>query len=247
MKIIEVNHDNLESEHICCAISDKKCAAGVTAKKNLISSLMDDGYHFRKLDVRGKVFIDYMPAEASWLPIDAANYMLLGCFWVSGQYKAKGWGKKLLSECLSDSEPYNGIIAVSSEKKRPFMSDPKFLKMQGFEVVDEAEPYFKLWCRKTKSNAADPVFLDHARSGRCEDNRGLTVYYSDFCPFNGYWNEVELKKYAESKNIPLKLIKINSREEGRRLPVPWILNSVFYRGKFLTQEIKIDRILEKEL
>jgi len=247
MRITAITPENIGTEHICCAISDKRCADGVLAKKKLMTSMMGGGYSFQKLDVRGKVFIDYMPAELSWLPISADGYMQLGCFWVSGQYKGKGWGKALLGECIESSEDLNGIIAVSSDKKRPFMSDPKFLKMQGFEIVDEAEPYFKLWCRKNDNKACTPAFLEGARSGICDNNEGLRVYYSDFCPFTGYWNETELKKYADGKGIPLELIKIESRDEGRKVPVPWIINSVFYKGKFLTQEIKIDRILEKVL
>ncbi|MBI9102424.1 MAG: YoaP domain-containing protein [Spirochaetales bacterium] len=247
MEIIKLDESNIQSEHICCAISDKKCVTGVYAKKNLIKQALPKGWTFSKLNVRGKVFIEYQPAEESWLPLNGDGYTAINCFWVSGQYKGKGWGKKLLGQCLDDSESKAGVIAVSSDKKRPFLSDPVFLRRQGFEVVDEAEPYFKLWCRKNDNSSPDPQFLDSARRGECVDNGGLTVYYSDFCPFPHYWNTVVLSEYAEQMGIPLDLHKIESRADGRRTPVPWIINSVFFRGKFLTQEIKIDKILEKKM
>jgi ribosomal protein S18 acetylase RimI-like enzyme len=71
------------------------------------------GYTFKKLDVRGKVFIEYIPAEHAWTPIDAPGYILINCFWVSGQFKNKGYGKALYNECLNDSINKNGIVVIT--------------------------------------------------------------------------------------------------------------------------------------
>jgi len=49
-----------------------------------------------------------------------------------------------MQQC-NDAKDMDGIIAISSSKKKPFMSDPKFLKSQGFEIIDGAFPFFKLW------------------------------------------------------------------------------------------------------
>ena len=216
MNILSVDPTNIAGEHICCAISDKKCQGGVVAKKRLIESQYSLGYRFKKLDTRGKVFIEYVPAEHSWLPVDADGYMFTNCFWVSGHFKGQGWGKALLAECERDAADRKGIVAVTGKKKEPFMSDPKFLKGQGFEAVDEAAPHFILWCKSYDATAEAPRFLASAKSGECEHPRGLAVYYSDFCPFTGYWNNEVLPGVAESRGLPLTLVKINSREEGRR-------------------------------
>ena len=244
--IIGLDRSNMAEEHICCAIADKKCQPGVAAKKELLRSQYEAGYRFKKLDVRGKVFIEYVPADASWLPLEAPGSMLINCFWVSGQYKGKGWGAALLAECERDAEGMHGIVAVASRKKRPFMADAGFLKKHGFEPVDEAEPYFTLWYKRLRDDAPQPRFLDTARTGTCVPTDGLVVYYSDYCPFTGYWNNTVLRELARERNIPLTLVKIDSREMGRKTPVPWIINSVFLNGRFLTQEIKIDKILDRE-
>ena len=245
-EIIELDRSNIAGEHICCAIADKKCQTGIAAKKELLRSQYEAGYRFKKLDVRGKVFIEYVPADASWLPVEATGHMLINCFWVSGRYKGQGWGASLLAECERDAAHMDGIVAVASRKKRPFMADAGFLKKHGFEAVDEAEPHFTLWCKRFRKDAPTPRFLDTARNGTCEHTEGLVVYYSDFCPFTGYWNNTVLTDLARERSIPLTLIKIDSREMGRRTPVPWIINSVFLNGRFLTQEIKIDKILDRE-
>ena len=74
MNIISVTKDNIEREHICCAISNNKDCQ-VAAKKAWLSERFADGLVFKKCDVRGKCFIEYVPAENAWLPIKADGYM----------------------------------------------------------------------------------------------------------------------------------------------------------------------------
>lgn len=50
--------ENIESEHICCALSDKKGENCVSSKKAWLRQRMSEGLIFNKLDTRGKVFIE---------------------------------------------------------------------------------------------------------------------------------------------------------------------------------------------
>jgi len=245
MEILKLTDKNIEEEHICCAFSDKKCNPGYLKKKEWLKTEFKNGYTFQKMNVRGKVFIEYVPIEKSWLPLEGKNFMVINCFWVSGQFKKKGNGKKLFQQCLKDSEQMDGIIAISSEKKRPFMTDPKFLKHLGFEIIDEAAPFFKLWVLKTNKNAENPKIKETAKSGKCKNKNGLTAYYSNTCPFTDFYTSQELKKYATEKNIPIKIHHIKSQEYGHKMPIPWIINSVFYNGDLLTLEMKINKHLDK--
>ena len=102
-KFITLNKTNIDTEHICCAISDKKCAESYQLKKDWLKKEFDNGYIFRRIDARAKVFIDYGPAETGWVPVTAENYMLINCFWVSGQYKGKGYAKQLLQSAIDDA------------------------------------------------------------------------------------------------------------------------------------------------
>lgn len=86
-----ITHDNIDIEHICCAISDKKHQGGVDNKKEWIRQRLPEGHVFRKLDVKGKVFIEYAPLETAWVPIIADNYLYIYCLWVSGSFKRKGY------------------------------------------------------------------------------------------------------------------------------------------------------------
>lgn len=247
MELLKLTESNIQDEHICCAISDKKCKPGYNKKKEWLKTEFKNGYSFQKVNVRGKVFIEYVPIESSWLPIEGKNYMVINCFWVAGQFKSQGNGKKLFNQCLNDTKAQNmdGIIAMSSDKKRPFMTDPKFLKHLGFEIIDEAPPFFKLWGLKINKASTYPKIFNSAKEGCCENNEGITAYYSNTCPFTDYYINEHLKAYAESKNVPLKIHHIDTKSKAKKLPIPWVINSIFYKGEFVTLEIKADKHLNK--
>lgn len=125
----QVTLENLEAEHICCCISDKKGENCVSSKKSWLRNRMQEGLVFNKLDVRGKVFIEYLPAEFAWAPIKADGYMYIDCLWVSGQYKGKGYGDQLLDQCIADSKAKGkrGLVCLSSKKRCRFFQTQDIL------------------------------------------------------------------------------------------------------------------------
>lgn len=245
MDLVKLSNSNIEDQHICCAFSDKKCAEGYRLKKDWLKTEFANGYTFQKFDVRGKVFIEYVPIDQSWLPLSGSNFMVINCFWVAGKFKGQGFGTRLLNQCLADAASMDGVVAVSSDKKRPFMSDPKFLERNGFEVIDDAPPFFKLWGLRKRASAEYPKFLDSARRGRCTDNQGITAYYSNTCPFTEFYTNHLLREYAAEKGVPVAIQRITSRDDGRAMPIPWIINSVFYKGELVTLEMKPQRHLDR--
>lgn len=64
---INLTLENIDNEHICCAIGDKKHQVGVDMKKAWIKNKLKDGHVFRKLNDRGKIFIEYEPIETAWV------------------------------------------------------------------------------------------------------------------------------------------------------------------------------------
>lgn len=246
-KIIKLNKDNLIEEHICCAIADKKCLPGYNKKKDWLKSEFKNGYTFKKLNVRGKVFIEYVSIENSWLPIEGKNFMVINCFWVSGQFKKQGNGKKLLQQVLDDvkAKGMDGIVAISSKKKRPFMTDPKFLKYQGFEIIDEAPPFFKLYGLKTNPKAEFPKIKESAKLGSCPNKEGITVYYSNTCPFTDYYINTVMNDYAKEEGLPITINHLRTKEDGKDMPIPWVINSIFYKGELVTLEMKAVKQINK--
>lgn len=86
---INITLDNIDQEHICCAISDKKHFEGVFNKKEWLKKRITEGHVFRKLNVQGKVFVEYAPLEKAWVPIEGNGFLYIYCLWVSGNLKVK--------------------------------------------------------------------------------------------------------------------------------------------------------------
>lgn len=251
---ITLDKENIDKEHICCAFSDKKCTEGYNMKKEWLKTQFDKGYVFRRLDERAKVFIEYVPAENAWMPIDAPNYLAIGCFWVSGQYKGKGYAKALLQTAIDDakSQGKSGLVTVVGTKKFHFMSDTKWLIRQGFEIVDNTTSGFSLVALKFDEDAVNPKFKECVMSGECTTKEGITVYYSNRCPFTEYHVHTSLKETAEKRNLPLNIIKLENLEQARQSPTPATIFSLFYNGKFITTDVsacmdsRFDKVVLKQ-
>jgi len=236
---ITLTPDNISSEHICCAISDKKVTESYQAKKDWLTREFANGYVFRRLNERAKVFIEYGPAETAWLPITAPNYININCFWVSGRYKKSGYGKALLQSAIDDATAQNkhGLVTVVGTKKFHFMSDTKWLLKQGFSVCDQTDSGFSLLVKKLDDNAPDPTFNESVRAGTCSNSNGIVVYYSNRCPFAEFHALQSLKETAQNRNLPLEVIKLDTLEKAQQAPSPATIFSLFYNGEFITTDL----------
>ena len=148
-KIITLTEKNIDNEHICCGFSDKKIAKGTHLKKELIKRRLSEGFLFKKADVRGKVFIEYVPAEKAWSPVNAPGYTFIHCFWVSGRYKGLGLGTRLMNECIKDSGEKNGVVCLTAKKVMPFLTDKGFFLKNGFTFISsDLCPFTDHWVDK---------------------------------------------------------------------------------------------------
>jgi GNAT superfamily N-acetyltransferase len=239
--IITLDRSNIDKEHICCAISDKKCKDSYELKKGWLKREFDNGYVFRRIDARAKVFIEYGPVETGWVPVDAPNYLLVNCFWVSGQYKGQGYGKELLRLAIEDAESQgrDGLVTVVGTSKFHFMSDTKWLLKQGFETCEKLSSGFSLLVKKISPGAVIPKFKDSVKSEEIEDKTGLVVYYSNRCPFSEYHVITSLIATAEKRQLPLKVFKLDTMEKAQSAPTPATIFSLFYKGRFVTTDLSV--------
>lgn len=235
MDYIRVTKDNLESEHICCAISNNKDMQ-VASKKAWLLDRFDEGLVFLKSTERGKCFIEYIPAEFAWNPIDAPGYLYIDCLWVSGSMKGHGYSNDLLNECIRDGKAQGkkGLCILSSAKKKPFLADPKFLKYKGFSVCDEADNGIQLWALPFSEGAEKPKFRECARHPHV-DEPGYVLYYTNQCPFNGKYVPI-VEQTAKAHGIPFRAVHITTRNEAQSAPTPVTTYALFRNGVYLTNE-----------
>ena len=226
MDYIQITKENIDKEHICCAMSGKQSLA----KKEWLKQRFAEGLVFYRSVERGKCFIEYIPAENAWVPITADGWLYINCLWVSGSMKGHGCSNDLLEKCLSDARAQGkkGICILCAEgRKREFLADPKFLSHKGFEVADVSDCGITLMCLPLNADTALPKFKNCAKHPKA-DGEGFVLYYTDQCPFTYYWVP-KVQQAAQQHNIPFRAIHITDTEcirtrhdlrtvPGRRIP-----------------------------
>ncbi|WP_195267197.1 GNAT family N-acetyltransferase [Eubacterium sp. 1001713B170207_170306_E7] len=241
---INLTVENLDDQHLCCAISDKKHQCGVAAKKQWLRERLPEGHVFRKLDAQGKVFIEYAPLETAWVPVEGERYLYIYCLWVSGSFKGKGHGRALLDYCIQDarSQGCSGVCIMSAKKKKPYLSDKKFLERQGFEVADRVGDYELM---ALSFDGTLPRFAENARRQEA-DSPELTIYYSLQCPFIPNCIE-QVRDYCEDNDIPLELVAVDTLEKAKTLPAVFNNWAVFYKGQYAGVQLLNTGALKKLL
>lgn len=150
----------------------------------------------------------------------------------------KAWLKERFNE---------GLVFLSSKKKMGFLSDPKYMKYKGFEMIDSTNPYFELLYLPFNERNEKPRFKAHLKETRKNDvKKGFTLYYTNQCPFTTKYVPV-LKKIAENRNVESQVNQIITKEQAQNAPTPFTTFSLFYNDELVTHEIlsekKFDKIL----
>ena len=239
MNYIQITKENIDREHICCAMSNKQS----NVKKEWLKQRFDEGLVFYRSEERGKCFIEYIPAENAWVPIEAEGYLYINCLWVSGALKGHGYSNDLLEKCIRDAEKQgkNGLCILSSEKrKKEFLADPKYLAHKGFKTADLSDCGITLLYLPLRQGAEPPRFKECAKHPKTSEE-GFVLYYTDQCPFTYYWVP-RVEEAAAAHHIPLKVIHITDKETAQNdVPSPVTTYALFRDGRFVTPGIQSDK------
>ncbi len=242
---INVTADNIAAEHLCCAIADKKHQEGVTVKRAWLADRISEGHVFRKLDAKGKVFIEYAPLEKAWVPVVGDNYLYIYCLWVSGSYKGKGYGDELLKHCIADAKKQkkSGVCVLCSKVKKPFLSEKKFMMKFGFETVDTIDNEYELLA--LSFDGTRPKFAASAKK-QSIDSTTLTIYYGLQCPYIPNCIK-QIDDYCKANGISVNFEKVDTLKKAKRLPCVFNNWAVFYKGRFETVHLLNEGYLKKLL
>ena len=245
---VDVSPANLAGEHICCAIAGQRHQEGVDRKKEFLARGFPNGLVFRKLNVRGKVFIEYAPAEAAWRPVVAPGYLVIHCLWVSGRYQGRGLGEDLLGHCREAAGERRGVVAVSGS--RPYLTPTRFYLHQGFERVERTATGFDLVRYRPSDDAPEPRFADSARRGTVPQQEGVHFEYVYQCPFvPGCLRD--MSEVARGLGLAVSRRQLDTVERAQRAASPFGTFGAFLHGRLLTHELmspaKFEKLLRREL
>ena len=246
-KFIDLTPENLAKEHLCCIIRSKKPHPGVEAKRQWLAARLPEGHVFRKLDVKGCVFIEYAPLETAWVPITGDNYLYLYCLWVTGGPKGSGYGRALMESCLADARAQgrSGVCMLGAQKQKAWLSDQSFARKFGFETVDTTENGYELLALSFDGSL--PRFAPNAKAEQIESQE-LTIYYDLQCPFIPQRIEL-IGQYCAEHGVPASFVRVDTLEQAKALPCVFNNFAVFWRGRFQTVNLldipTLERILKK--
>ena len=246
-EFINLTADSLAGEHLCCIIRTKKPHPGVEAKRQWLADRLREGHVFRKLNAKATVMIEYAPLETAWTPVVGDNYIYLYCLWVAGEAKGRGYGRKLMEDCIADAKAKgkSGICMLGARRQKGWLSDQSFAKKFGFETVDSTDDGYELLA--LSFDGTTPRFAPGAKK-QAIDSAELTVYYDMQCPYIVQCVDT-LRRYCEANGIPASFILVDTLEQAKALPCVFNNFAVFYKGRFETVNLpgvqSIERILKR--
>ena len=233
-----VDYTNFKKEHICCVLRDRKGEGRIEAKRNWLENVFEDGLVLRKGDVNGKAFMEYIPAEDAWCPVDAPGYMFIHCYRMDDRFKEGGFDKAIWRECIAECriKHKKGLCVLVGSEDMPYLNRKSDFESRGFRFAAKADPYFELWYLPFEEGETDiPRFLEEMDEAQVEDD-GFVLYYSHQCPHTAK-AVPQLRDKAKELGVDLKIIHLEKQKEARAIPCAYTTFALFHNKKFITHEI----------
>jgi GNAT superfamily N-acetyltransferase len=249
VEIITVNDAERAAEHGFFCYKSKPKTEGYRRKLEWLEQRFAEGLRIKIIreDGRSVGFIEYVPGEFAWRPIEAPGYLFIHCLWVVGRAKAKGYGSRLLNACVEDARAMekHGIAAVT--RKGGHLVGKKLFLKHGFEVVDRVPPAFELVAR-TFGDAPSPALPRDWEERQARYGEGLTVVYADQCP---YFRDAVRQTLEAAEEVGVqarRAVELRSAQEVQDLaPCPYGTFGIVYDGTLLACTPPSTKKLRKRL
>ena len=200
-------------------------------------------------DERGKplAFLEYVPGEFAWRPVDAQGWLFVHCLWVfpAGQ-QVGGLGSRLIRACIEEAERAgsHGVAAMVSDG--PWMAGKKIFLNNGFTKTAERDRFELVVYRLRKG--AEPRFRDI--DGSSARYRGLHIVYADQCPM--LCKSVnDLSQMAAEYGLSLRVTVLKSAHDAQNSPSYYGSFSLLWNGRLLSDHYvskgRFRNILHKEI
>lgn len=247
--IIDVTSDNIMQERLFCAKTIS--SPGFRSKHEWFCRNIDKGLNISILkdaDNRQLAFIEFLPAEHAWRPIEADNYYFIQClFTYSNTDKHKGLGSRLIeyAEKKARLAGARGLCTMTSSGA--WVADSQLFLRNGFYSVD-SRGRFELLVKPFETKYPEPRLLDWELKQK--EYSGWHLIYADQCP----WHEKSAEAIArvcQEAGITLNITKLHSSQEAKNAPSGFGVFSLLKDGRLLEDhylsETRFRNILKKEI
>jgi hypothetical protein len=226
-----VGPDNLDACGIGCL--QNRNHVGYGPKVGWLEERFEEGlrfFLFRNAAGKPLAFLEYVPGERAWRPVDAPGWLFVHCLWVySAGKKVGGLGSRLIRACVEEAEGSGkaGVAALVSDG--PWMAGKGVFLKNGFEVVEERDR-FALVARGSGSGSP-PRFRE--LDDDLKRFKGLHVVYSAQCPMLPK-SVNDLSQMATEYGLSMKVTELTSAEEAQAAPSYYGVFNIIWNGQLIS-------------
>jgi hypothetical protein len=247
-EIRTLNANNVDESGFFCYMSKRK-EPGYKQKRDWLEARFAEGMKIKIIHEEGgrdTAFIEYTPGEYAWRAVNAKEYMVIHCLWVVGKGKGKGYGRRLIEECVKDAraQKMKGVAMLTSDLT--WLAGKDIFESNRFVEVDSAPPSFHLMALRFGSAPAPSLPRNWDERAQAF-GRGLTVIRTAQCPYieNG---ARDILSFAKEKGIRARTVELKSaREVQEQSPSAYGVFGTVLDGKLLAYQYLLQKDFEKLL
>ena len=226
-----VGPENLPACGIGCVTNPRH--PGFKPKVDWLKRRFDEGLRyllFRDGQGRPLGFLEFVPGEHAWRPVDAAGWLFVHCLWVypRGQ-KIGGLGKRLIEACLAEGTSAKAIGVATLATAGPWMAGAEIFERLGFERLAEADRFALLAYRLRPGPAPTMRSVDANRA----QYSGLHIVYSPQCPYLPK-SVLDLQRVAEELGLKLGVTILETPADAHRAPSYYGVFALLWNGQLLS-------------
>jgi hypothetical protein len=246
--LVKVDPENLAECGIGCLTNRKH--PGYGEKEAWLRERFAEGLRFLLFrSDKGKplAFLEYVPGEYAWRPVDAPGWIFVHCLWVySAGQKVGGLGSRLIQACLDEARESDALGVAALVSDGPWMAGAKVFLKNGFRQIAERDR-FELVAHRLKEGP-EPRFRE--LGVHWVNDRGLHLVYSAQCPMLPK-SALDLGETAAENGLELKVTKLDSADEAQTAPSYYGVFNLLWNGRLLSDHYvsrgRFKNILKNEI
>lgn len=192
-------------------------------------------------------FLEYVPGEFAWRPVEARGWLFIHCLWVFGAgQRIDGLGSRLIRASIeqADRDGKSGVAAMVSNGT--WMVGKEIFLKNGF-ISTAVRDRFELVIYPLREGA-EPRFRDI--DANAAKYRGLHVVFSDQCPMLSK-SVHDLSEAATECGLKLRVTVLKSARAAQNAPSYYGVFSLLWNGRLLSDHYvsrsRFKNIVRKEI
>ncbi|KPJ51251.1 MAG: hypothetical protein AMJ41_00075 [candidate division Zixibacteria bacterium DG_27] len=248
VSVVDVDASNVSEHGFFCVRKPKYEGHGL--KLNWLKKRFSEGLGIKLLHsaTGGAMgFIEYIPGEFAWRPVDAEGYMFIHCMYLGRKNdRERGYGSLLVRECVKEARKRKmyGVVVAASDG--PWLADKRLFLKNGFDIADEAGRFELL----VKPLRRGPLPKFRNWESRLSGQKGWRLFYANQCPWK-IKSVNDLLETAGERGLELKVTELGSAREAQDAPSGYGVFSLIHDGRLLADhyisKTRFRNILKEEL